>query len=72
MAGQRENGSKKALTPRRRQILQLMAQDLTSREIGKRLGVTAKTVEYHRVQMFQRLQAPALPVRFVLQSRADS
>jgi DNA-binding NarL/FixJ family response regulator len=43
------------LTPRQRQILQLVAEGYASREIAGRLGLSIKTVESHRGQMMQRL-----------------
>ncbi len=43
------------LTPRQRQIVTLIAEDLTAKEIGKRMGNTPKTVEFHRNLIRQRL-----------------
>lgn len=43
------------LTPRQREILQLVAEGHTSREIAARLGISEKTVEAHRTQMMKRL-----------------
>jgi DNA-binding NarL/FixJ family response regulator len=44
-----------ALTPRQREILQLVAEGHTSKEIGQRLGVSYRTVEVHRAQLMERL-----------------
>ena len=44
-----------ALTPRQRQILQLVAEGLGTRQIAERLFLSVKTVESHRTQMMQRL-----------------
>jgi DNA-binding NarL/FixJ family response regulator len=44
-----------ALTPRQREILQLVAEGHTSKEIGQRLGVSHRTVEVHRAQLMERL-----------------
>jgi len=44
-----------ALTPRQREILQLVAEGHTSKEIAKRLGLSSKTVEVHRGQLMERL-----------------
>jgi len=44
-----------ALTPRQREILQLVAEGHTSREIAQRLGLSPKTVETHRSQVMERL-----------------
>lgn len=44
-----------ALTPRQREILQLVAEGNTSKDIGQRLGLSFKTVETHRSQIMERL-----------------
>lgn len=44
-----------ALTPREREVLQLLAEGLTSREIGERLGTALKTVEAHRTNIIAKL-----------------
>ena len=43
------------LTPRQREVLQLIAEGGTNKEIGQRLGVSVKTVETHRMQLMERL-----------------
>lgn len=43
------------ITPRQREILQLVARSHTSREIGEMLGISPRTVETHRANMMQRL-----------------
>jgi DNA-binding NarL/FixJ family response regulator len=43
-----------ALTPRQREILQLVAEGHTSKEIAQRLGVSYRTVETHRNQLMKR------------------
>jgi len=44
-----------SLTPRQREILQLLAEGLSAKEIGGTLGVSARTVEFHKYQMMERL-----------------
>lgn len=44
------------LTPRELEIVRLISQGLSSREIAKQLGVTFKTIEAHRHNMLQKLQ----------------
>ena len=44
-----------ALTPRQRQILQLVAEGKGTRQIAEILFVSVKTVETHRAQLMQRL-----------------
>jgi DNA-binding NarL/FixJ family response regulator len=43
------------LTPRQREILQLIAEGQTTKEIAQILQVSAKTVEMHRTQLMDRL-----------------
>jgi DNA-binding NarL/FixJ family response regulator len=43
------------LTPRQREILQLIAEGRSTREIAQRLHVSVKTVETHRAQLMERL-----------------
>ena len=45
----------KLLTTRERQVLQLAAEGATSVAIGKRLGISSRTVETHRAHMMQKL-----------------
>jgi RNA polymerase sigma factor (sigma-70 family) len=43
------------LTPKQREVLVLVAEGLSSREIADRLGVSERTVETHREQLMDRL-----------------
>lgn len=43
------------LTPRQREILQLIAEGRPTREIAERLSISIKTVETHRAQIMERL-----------------
>jgi len=45
----------KKLTPRQREVLQLIAEGRTTQEIAERLQVGVKTVEKHRAQLMDRL-----------------
>ena len=44
-----------ALTPRQREVLQLVAEGLTTKKIAERLNIDAKTVETHRTNMMRKL-----------------
>jgi len=44
------------LTPRQRQVLQLIAEGHSTKEIAYRLELSVKTVETHRAQLMERLQ----------------
>ena len=59
-----------ALTPRQRQILQLVVEGLGTRQIAERLFLSVKTVESHRIQMMQRLGIFDVPglVRFAIRN----
>jgi DNA-binding NarL/FixJ family response regulator len=58
----------KALTPRQREILQLLAEGHTNKEIAQRLSLSHRTVEVHRNQLMERLGVHDLPglVRFAV------
>jgi DNA-binding NarL/FixJ family response regulator len=44
-----------SLTPRQREILQLLAEGRSAKEIGDALTVSARTVEFHKYQMMEKL-----------------
>ena len=50
-----ESDPQRRLTPRQREILQLIAEGMTSREIAEELKVHIKTVESHRMHLMKRL-----------------
>jgi len=50
-----DDQEKDVLTARQREILQLIAESLGTKEIAYRLGVSTKTVETHRKQLMERL-----------------
>jgi DNA-binding NarL/FixJ family response regulator len=58
------------LTPRQREILQLIAEGSSTREIAERLHVSVKTVETHRAQLMSRLGIRDVPglVRFAIRT----
>jgi DNA-binding NarL/FixJ family response regulator len=43
------------LTPRQREVLQLIAEGQTTKQIAKKLGISFKTAEGHRTQLMQAL-----------------
>jgi len=43
------------LTLRQREVLQLLAEGRSAKEIGATLGVSARTVEFHKYQMMEKL-----------------
>jgi DNA-binding NarL/FixJ family response regulator len=52
---QRPHDPKAALTPRQREILQLVAQGKTAKEVGAILGLSARTVESHKYELMKAL-----------------
>jgi DNA-binding NarL/FixJ family response regulator len=53
--GERPRGPFEVLSPRQREILQLIAEGQSTKEIGYRLTLSAKTVETHRRLLMERL-----------------
>lgn len=60
----------KRLSTREREVLQAIAEGCNSREIGERLGISPRTVEIHRSNMINKLQAKNSPdaVRIAIDS----
>lgn len=58
------------LSPRQREILQLIAEGHSTKEIAFRLSLSAKTVETHRAQVMERLDIREVAglVRFAIQN----
>jgi DNA-binding NarL/FixJ family response regulator len=48
-------GPMASLTPRQREILTLIAEGLSTKDISRRLNISVKTVESHRAQLMERL-----------------
>jgi DNA-binding NarL/FixJ family response regulator len=48
-----ENEGAKALTPRQREILRLLAEGLSAKQIASNLAISARTVEFHKYQMME-------------------
>jgi DNA-binding NarL/FixJ family response regulator len=55
-----EAGICASLTPREREVLQLLAEGCTTKEAAARLEVSVKTVETHRANMMRRLNLRSL------------
>jgi DNA-binding CsgD family transcriptional regulator len=43
------------LTPRQREVLQLIAKGLSTKQIAARLGIAVKTADTHRMALYARL-----------------
>src|SRR5688572_247 len=66
--GPPERAQLDVLTPRQREVLQLIAEGHGTREIAGRLHLSVKTVETHRSQLMERLDIHDVPglVRFAI------
>ena len=48
------------LSSREREVLALIVEGLTNKEIGRALALSPRTVEAHRAHLFEKLEAPSL------------
>jgi two-component system response regulator NreC len=64
-------GSERRLTPREREVLQLLTEGKTNKEIGVVLGVTTKTAETHRAHILTKLNLHSMSelVRYAIRNR---
>jgi DNA-binding NarL/FixJ family response regulator len=44
-----------AITPRQREVLQLLAEGRSAKEIAASLAISARTVEFHKYQLMETL-----------------
>jgi len=49
------NGVYERLTPRQREVVQLITEGYTTKEIAKKLNLSIKTIDAHRTQIMERL-----------------
>ena len=52
---EKAGGPVASLTPRQREVLQLLAEGRSAKEIASRLGISARTVEFHKYQIMETL-----------------
>ncbi len=59
-----------ALTPRLREVLELLSQGYGTKQIGRILGISARTVECHRARLFKLLEvhSSAELIRFAIRA----
>jgi len=67
---EQEPGPLNGLTTRQREILQLIAEGRSTREIAEVLDISVKTVETHRLRLMERLDIHDVPglVRFAIRA----
>lgn len=65
-----EAGGYEPLTPREREVLQLVAEGKPNKQIAALLGITARTVEAHRARIMEKLDLndPAALVRYAVRT----
>lgn len=65
---------KERLTTRERQIVQLLSEGKTSREVATALGISAKTAETHRANVMRKLKVHTVTdlVRYALRNKIIS
>ena len=56
-AAEESESNERALTPREKEILDLIAAGLSSKEIAAKLGISPKTVEFHRANLLRKYGA---------------
>ena len=59
------------LTPRQREVLQLLTEGKSNKEIGAALGMTTKTAETHRTHIMAKLDLHSMSelVRYAIRNR---
>ena len=62
--------SLESLTPRQREILQLIADGQSAKQMALSLNISVKTVETHRAQLMDRLQIHSIAglVRYAIRN----
>lgn len=63
------NGVYERLTPRQREVVQLITEGYTTKEIAKKLNLSVKTIDAHRTQIMERLDIHDIAslVRYAIQ-----
>jgi len=58
--GDGSNGAAPTLSPREREIVQLLAEGKSNKEVARALGITVKTAETHRGNIMRKMQFDSL------------
>jgi DNA-binding NarL/FixJ family response regulator len=59
LSAEHRNGPLATLTPREREVLELVAEGLSNPSIAERLGITLRSTEKHVSSIFTKLELPA-------------
>jgi DNA-binding NarL/FixJ family response regulator len=71
LAGQGERYSRSRLTPREREILQLLAEGKSNKEVASVLGISVKTAETHRANIMLKMDFHSITdlVRYAVRNK---
>ena len=69
--GRDESSSRETVTPREREIIQLLAEGYSNKETAAALGVSVKTIEAHRANIMRKLQLRSVSdlVRYAIRNK---
>jgi FixJ family two-component response regulator len=54
-------GRMKSLSPREREVMAFVVRGMLNKKIGRRLGVSEKTIKAHRARVMEKMRAKSLP-----------
>jgi len=68
---QREDAPRDAITPREREVIQLLAEGNSNKETASALGVSVKTIEAHRANIMRKLRLRSVTdlVRYAIRNK---
>jgi two-component system nitrate/nitrite response regulator NarL len=68
-----DNGADAVLTERQKEVLRLIAQGCSAKEIANRLNISVRTAEFHRAAIMERLKlhSTAMMTRYVVEKGLD-
>ena len=68
-----ENGGEPVLTERQKEVLRLIAQGCSAKEIANRLNISVRTAEFHRAAIMERLKlhSTAMMTRYAVEKGLD-
>ncbi len=71
LGGEKEGRTDAALTPREREIVQLLAEGRSNKEVASGLAISVKTVETHRASIMRKLDLDSLSdlVRYAIRKK---
>ena len=65
------NGAAPTLSPREREIVQLLAEGKSNKEVARALGITVKTAETHRANIMRKMEFGSLSdlIRYAIRNK---